>query len=103
MVLECDKKSKWERINCLRENINDDRLRIGISVLQCANETLEKSVSEVTKGKDSDINCEECVQHKHGEQWGTIDTDARNVFTCCTPSMMKCIAGINPHGKELRG
>ena len=28
---------------------------------------LEKSVSEVTKEKDSDSNCEEHMQHKNGE------------------------------------
>ena len=56
VVLKCDKKEKLERINCLRENVSDDRLCIGNAVLQYGKETLEKSFSEVTKGKDSDIN-----------------------------------------------
>ena len=94
MVLECDKKAKLERINCLRENISDDRLCVGNTVLQYGTETLEKSFSKVIKGKDSDINCVEDVTHKHGEQWDRIDADAINVFTCCTPSMIKCVAGL---------
>ena len=98
MVLECDKKAKEERINCTRENASDDRLCTGNIALQCGKETLEKSVSEVIKGKDSDGNCEEYVKHKHGEQWGMIDVDARNFFTCCTPSLIKCIAGMNLYG-----
>ena len=47
----------------MRENRRDDRLE-----LQCGKETLEKYFFEVIKGKDSDINCEECMQHKYGEQ-----------------------------------
>ena len=72
-MLECDKKEKVERIIFLRENTSDDRLNVGNIVLQCGKETLEKSVSEVIKGKDSDVNCEENVKHEHGEQWGMID------------------------------
>ena len=90
MVLEYDKKEKVERMNCLRENTSDARLHVGNVVLQCGKETLEKSISEVIKGKDSDINCEKYVKNKYGEQWDVIYEDAG--FSSCTPSMIKCIA-----------
>ena len=79
----------------MRENRSDTRLHAGNIALQCGKETLEKSVSEIIKGKDSDSNCEEYMKHKYGEQWNIIDTDARNIFASCTPSMIKCIGGIN--------
>ena len=31
-----------------------------------------------------------------------IDIDARYVFTCCTPSLIKFIAGINPYGEIIK-
>ena len=57
---------------------------------------------EVIKGKDSDNNCEEHIKHKHGEQCDIIDVDARNVFTCCTPSLIKCISGIKIYGERIK-
>ena len=102
MVLECDKKAKEERMKGLRENRSDTRLHVGNVALQCGKETLEKSVSEIIKGKDSDSNCEEYMKHKYGEQWNIIDTDARNVFASCTPSMIKCTAGINQYGERIK-
>ena len=42
------------------------------------------------------------MQHKCGEKWELIDIEARNVFTRCTPSMIKCVAGINHYGKRIR-
>ena len=53
---------------------------------------------EVIKGIDSDRNSLEYVQHKYGNNWELIDVKARNVFACCTPSMIKCVAGINMYG-----
>ena len=40
------------------------------------------------------------MQHEHGEQWELIDSNARNVFTSCTPSMSTCITGIN-HYRQI--
>ena len=65
MVLECDKKAKLERTNYMRENASGTRLCVGNVVLQCRKETLKKSVSEATKGKNSDLNCEEHIKYKH--------------------------------------
>ena len=68
MVLECDQQAKEERIKCVRENRSDDRLCIGNVALQCEKQTLEKSVSKVTKGKHSDVNGKEHAKNEHGEQ-----------------------------------
>ena len=95
-------KKKEERIKCVRENRSDNMLCGGNVALKCGKETLEKSVSEVIKVKDSDINCEEHMKHKYGEQWVTIETDARNVFTSCTLSMIKHIEGINDYGEIIK-
>ena len=38
------------------------------------------------KGKDSDNNGEEHIQHKHGEQWELIETEAINMRVSFTPS-----------------
>ena len=100
--MECDQQEKEERIKCVRENRSDDRLHVGNVSLQCAKETLEKSVSEVTKVKDSDVNCEEFIKHKHGEKWDVIDIDARKVFASWTPSLIKCIAVINHYGEKIK-
>ena len=69
--------------------------------LQCVKKTLEKSVSKVIKRKDSDINCEEHVKHRYGEQCDVIDIHARNIFASCTPSMIKCKEGINCYGERI--
>ena len=66
--------------------------------MQSGKETLEKSVSERTKGKDSDGNFEEHMKNECGEQWDMTDVDARNVFTYCIPILIKCIPGINLYG-----
>ena len=71
-------------------------------MLQCGKEMLEKSVAKIIKGTDSDINCEECMKYKYGEQWDIIDADARNVFASCTPSMIKHIAGINYYRERIK-
>ena len=101
MALECDYKEKEERTKCVRENKSDDVLCAGNTTLKCRRETLEKSVSEVIKGKNIDIKCEECVQQKHGEQWDLIDTDARNIFGNFAPSVMNCVAGIKHYGERI--
>ena len=67
MVLEFNQQAKEERIKCVRENRSDKMLRAGNEALKCGKETLENSVSEVIKGENSDINCEECVRHNHKE------------------------------------
>ena len=67
IVLECNQQAKEERIKCVRENRSDNRLCVVNVVLQCGKETLEKSVSELIKGKDSDVNCEEHTKHKYVE------------------------------------
>ena len=41
------------------------------------------------------------MKHKYGEQWGMVDVDTRNVFTCCTTSLIKCIAGVNLYGERI--
>ena len=74
-----------------REKKNDNVMRVGNTALQCGRETLEKLVSEATKGKDSDAECEECVKHKNGEQWDLIDVDARHFFKLCTKNDKACI------------
>ena len=61
---------------------------------------LEKSVSEVIKVKDIDVNCEEFVKNKYEEQCNLIDTDVRNVFVSC--SVIKCIAGLNHYGEMIK-
>ena len=39
-------------------------------------ETMEKAFIEDAKERDSDNNCEEYLQHEHGEQWELIDDEA---------------------------
>ena len=63
---------------------------------------LEKSVVEVTKRIDSDKNSLEHIQNKYSENWELIDIEARNFFACCTPSMIKCVAGINMYGDRIK-
>ena len=63
---------------------------------------LEKSVVEVMKGIDSDRNSLEHIQHKHDENWELIDIEARNVFACYTPSVIKRVAGIYMHGDRIK-
>ena len=72
------------------------------TTFQCGKETLEKSVPEVIKRKDSDIHCEECMKHKSGEQLCVMHIDARKVFASCKPSMIKCIAGINHYWERIK-
>ena len=102
MSLECDQQEKEERIKCMRENRSDNMLHVGIAALQCGKETLEKSVSEATKEKHIDVNCEECMKCKHKEQWDTMRAHERNVFASFTPNMKKCITGINHNGERIK-
>ena len=55
----------------------------------------------MTKGKDSDTKCEECVQHKYGKKFDLTDADARNVFANCTPSMTNCVAVSKHYGESI--
>ena len=59
-------------MKCVREKRGDNVLVSGNTSLKCGKEMLEKSVSKVVKGKDSDSNCEGHMKHKHGEQWDLI-------------------------------
>ena len=102
MILECDQKAKEERRKCIRETRENNGLLVGNVEFKCGNEMLEKLVSEVIKWKDSDSKCEECIHHKHVEQWDLVDIDARNVFTSYAPSMIKCILGLNQHGERIK-
>ena len=102
MALECDKLEKEERMKCVSEDSRANREYEGNVSLNCGRETLEKSVSEVAKERESNNNCEEGVQHKHDEQWELIVIEARFFFKHCTPSMIKCIAGINMHVHRIR-
>ena len=102
MALECDVKSKEERIKCARENNCDHRSCVGNITLKSGNETVEESVSELIKRIDSDGNCEEHMKYEYGEQWDVIDVDARNIFTYCTPSLIKCIAGVNLYRERIK-
>ena len=42
------------------------------------------------------------MKHNHGEKWELIDIEARNVFKCCTPRMIKYITGVNTDGDRIR-
>ena len=59
MVLECDQKAKKEIIKFIRETRHVNGLLVGNVSLKRRKEILEKSVSEVIKYKDININCEE--------------------------------------------
>ena len=84
------------------ENASDDSLITGNISLKSGTKTLEKSISEVIKSKDSEVNCVECMKHKHSEQWDVIDVDARNFFTCCTRSLIKCTPEVNLYGERIK-
>ena len=73
MALECDKLAKEEITRCLIEDRKVNRKAEGNVVLKNGRETLEKSVSEVTKERGINNNCEECLQHEHSEQWELVD------------------------------
>ena len=63
---------------------------------------LEKSVPKVIKSKDSDSKWEENIQHECGEKGDLVETCKRKKFTNCTPSMIKCISGINQHVERIK-
>ena len=48
----------------------------GNKVLKHGREMMGKDFIEVSKERDSDNNCEECLQHEHGEKWELIDDEA---------------------------
>ena len=62
---------------------------------------LENKFYEVTKGNDSDVNSEEFMKHKHGEQWCWIDADTTNILVSCVPSMIKWVIGMNYYGEMI--
>ena len=72
----------------------------GNAASKCDWEKLEKCVSEVTKERDSDDICVEYLQHKHGEHWESMCVEAKNVFECCMPRIIKCVAGISMHSER---
>ena len=76
-------------MKCVGESRVCDKEVEGNMSLNLRNVILEKSVVEVTKGIDSDRNSLEHFQNKYGENWELIDVEARNVFSCCTPSVIK--------------
>ena len=57
---------------------------------------------EFKKGVDSDKNSLEYIQHKYGGNREFFDVESRNVFACCMPSMIKCIALINMHSDRIK-
>ena len=42
------------------------------------------------------------MQHENGEQLDLLDRHAKNFFIRCTPSMMKCVVGINHYGERIK-
>ena len=101
MVLKCDKKS--ER----RKNSTIDRKRIGnISlignvVMKSKNKILEKYATEVIKIKHRTDHCEEYLQHRCGEKWDLIETEARDSFSSSSTRMIKCAVGINHYRERI--
>ena len=58
---------KEERIQYVAENRLGNMSVVGNAVMKCRNENIEKSFTEVIKIADRSDYCEECIQHKHGE------------------------------------
>ena len=75
MVLECDRLAKEER-KCLSKDRRMNWKSEGNKMPKHGRETMEKAFIEVAKERDSDNNCEEYLQHEHGEQWELIDDEA---------------------------
>ena len=100
--MKCDKVAKEECLKCVVENrTHDKEVEENVS-LELGNVKLEKLAVEVTKWIDSDKNSLEHIQHENGEFCELIDIEARNAFACCTPSMIKGVAGINMCGDRIK-
>ena len=102
MALECDELANEERLKCVSEDRRVSRKAEGNEVLKCGRETLEKYVSKLMKERDRNNNCKEYLQHENGEQWELTCVETRNDFKCCTPSVIKCIAGFHVHSNKIR-
>ena len=77
------------------------RLR-GNVCLKCRDRNCERKIIEVIKNTDSMRKEEEHFQGRHGEKWTLIDTEAREGFSNCTQIKIKCAAGINVHGENIK-
>ena len=102
LSLECDLKSKHTRRVCEKEDREECLPVKAHGSVHIENKRCEKAVAEIIKTKESEKHITAYLQHKHGEHWDLIDVDARNVFSYCNPSMLKCITGFNPHGKMIK-
>ena len=102
MVLKHSKLVKEERAKYVVENKTHDEEVEGKMSLELGNMKLEKSGVEVTKETDSDRSSLECTRHECGENLELINIEARNVFACCIPIMVKCVAGINAHDDRIK-
>ena len=74
----------------------------GHGTIRIGDRKCEKAVAEIAKINESDRHARAYLQHKFGEHWNLIDSEARDAFTCCNSSMLKCIAGFNQHGKRIK-
>ena len=85
----------------VENRMHDEEVEVNTS-LNLGNMKLEKSVVEVIKGIESNINSLEYMQHKYGDNWELIDAEAMHVFECCTTSMIKCTSEINKYGDRIK-
>ena len=64
--------------------------------------THEKSISGVIQHADSRENIIEHVQYKCRQCWEETDIDARDSFSHCAASAIKCAEGVNTHGEGIK-
>jgi len=98
LIKECDSKAREIR-ETIKEKVGNTNIKyFGYYTLSMNGNIIGRSTKEAIRVIDAKKKEEEYAKEKFKEKYDFVDVEARNIFSNCTTSMIKCSNRYNHYG-----